>query len=135
MSHPPLPFKLHPLLLALILAAATVVPALVLPQTLALDLLALLLAGIAGVYVGFAIADGRGRALALEAAVALAFLAVAALGLWWSPLALVVGYAAHGVWDVVHHPHRIDTRLAPWYPPFCAVYDWLVAASILLWLR
>lgn len=135
MSHPPFPFKLHPLALAFILAAATILPAVLLPPALTLDLLALLLAGIAGVYVGFAITDGRGRTLAVEAAVALVCLAVAAFGLWWSPLALVVGYTAHGVWDVVHHPQRIDTRLAPWYPPFCAVYDWLVAIFILIWFR
>ena len=89
---------------------------------------ALMVAAIAFIYVGFALADGRRGVVVLESAVALAFfwIATAALKIW-PPLA-GLGLVLHGLWDVLHHPRAVSTRLPRWYPPFCAVYDWVLAA-------
>ena len=58
---------------------------------------------IAAVYVGFAVADGRAKVIAVESGVALAFVVVAAVAMTGSP------------W---------------WRPSFCMVVDWVVAAII-----
>jgi hypothetical protein len=89
---------------------------------------ALMVAAIAFIYVGFALADGRPGIVALESAVALAFFWVATGALKaWAPLA-GLGLVLHGIWDLLHHPRAITTRLPGWYPPMCAVYDWVLAA-------
>ncbi|KYQ93660.1 hypothetical protein DLAC_05045 [Tieghemostelium lacteum] len=46
---------------------------------------------------------------------------------------LVQGYLIHGAWDIVHHSFLyglFDTRTQTpsWYPLFCFVYDFAVAA-------
>jgi hypothetical protein len=84
---------------------------------------------IAGVYVGFAVADGRPRVIAVESSVAFAFVVVAATAVTGSPWLLVIGLAAHGVKDLwQHRSHYVaNTR---WWPPFCMVVDWVVAAII-----
>src|SRR6266536_1096432 len=55
------------------------------------------LAVIAAVYIGFAVADGRWRVIALECSVALAFVVIAAACITGSAWLLVVGFAAHGL--------------------------------------
>jgi hypothetical protein len=57
---------------------------------------ALSLALIAAVYIGFAVADGRPRVIAVEAGVAAAFVVVGAAGITGSAWLLVVGFAGHG---------------------------------------
>ena len=76
-----------------------------------------LLVLVAGIYVGFALQDGRVAVLAIEAAVAGAF-----VGLWVSAWAVPVAYVLHGFWDVAHHRH-VATAMPTWYIPFCAVFD------------
>src|SRR3954464_8076458 len=90
---------------------------------------ALGLAVIAAVYVGFAVADGRPKVIAVESSVTLAFLLVAAAAITGSPWLLVLGLAGHGLKDLwQHRTHFVaNTR---WWPPFCATVDW-VAAGIL----
>jgi hypothetical protein len=61
---------------------------------------ALGLAAIAFVYIGFAVADGRWRVIALECAVAMAFVVIAAAGITGPTWLLVLGFAAHGLKDV-----------------------------------
>jgi hypothetical protein len=92
---------------------------------------ALLLSLIAGVYIGFAVADGRPRVVAVESAVAGAFVLVAATAVTASGWLLVLGYAGHGLkdfWQERSH-YVANTR---WWPPFCAVVDWLVAVILLV---
>jgi len=84
---------------------------------------------IAGIYVGFAVADGRAKVIAVESGVAFAFVLVAAAAITESPWLLVAGLAGHGLKDLwQHRTHFVaGTR---WWPPFCMVVDWVVAAII-----
>jgi hypothetical protein len=84
---------------------------------------------IAAVYIGFAVADGRRKVLAVETGVAGMFVIVAAAAIVGSPWLLVVGLAGHGVKDLWQHRTQFvaNTR---WWPPFCLVVD-LVAAAII----
>jgi hypothetical protein len=81
---------------------------------------------IASVYVGFAVADGRPRIVAIESAVAVGFVLVAIAGVTGTAWLLVVGYAGHGAKDYLQERHHFvaNTR---WWPPFCAAIDFLVA--------
>jgi hypothetical protein len=92
---------------------------------------ALGLVGIAFIYVGFAVADGRAKVIAVESSVTFAFVVVAAAAVTASPWLLVVGLAGHGVKDLwQHRTHFVaNTR---WWPPFCMVVDWVVAAIIVV---
>jgi hypothetical protein len=88
-----------------------------------------LIAGIASVYVGFAVADGRPKVIAVESSVALAFVLFAATAVTGSPWLLVAGYFGHGCKDVWQHRTNFvnGTR---WWPPFCAAVDWIAAGII-----
>ena len=92
---------------------------------------ALLLCLIAGVYIAFAVADGRPRIIAVESVVAGAFVVLAAAGVTATVWLLVAGYAAHGLKDFWQERRQYvaNTR---WWPPFCAAVDWLVAAVLLV---
>ena len=92
---------------------------------------ALLLSLIAAVYIGFAVADGRPRVIAVESVVAGVFVVLAAAGVTATVWLLVVGYAGHGLKDFWQHRRQYvaNTR---WWPPFCAAVDWLVAAVLVV---
>lgn len=90
---------------------------------------ALGLAAIAFVYIGFAVADGRGRVIALESAVALAFVVTGAAGITGTAWLLVIGFLAHGLKDAWQHRTRYVSGTR-WWPPFCAAVDVVVALAI-----
>jgi hypothetical protein len=94
---------------------------------------ALSLALIAAVYIGFAVADGRPRVIAVEAGIAGAFVVVAAAGVTGPAWLLVLGFTGHGVKDLWQHRRQFvaNTR---WWPPFCLVVDWVAAAILVLLL-
>jgi hypothetical protein len=90
---------------------------------------ALGLVGIAFVYIGFAVADGRRRVIAVESSVTFFFVVVAAAAVTATPWLLVAGLFGHGVKDLWQHRTQFvaGTR---WWPPFCLVVDWVVAAIL-----
>jgi hypothetical protein len=92
---------------------------------------ALLLSLIAGVYIGFAVADGRPQIIAVESVVAGVFVVLAAAGVTATAWLLVAGYAGHGLKDFWQERRQYvaNTR---WWPPFCATVDWLVAAVLVV---
>ena len=94
---------------------------------------ALSLALIAAVYIGFAVADGRPRVIAVETVVAAVFVVVGAAGVTGPAWLLVAGLAGHGVKDLwQHRSHFVaNTR---WWPPFCLVVDWVAAAILVVLL-
>ena len=87
------------------------------------------LAVIAAVYIGFAVADGRWRVIALESGVAMAFVVVATAGVTGSAWLLAVGFAAHGLKDAWQQRRQYVSGTR-WWPPFCAAVDWVVALAI-----
>ena len=94
---------------------------------------ALSLALIAAVYIGFAVADGRPRVIAVETVVAAVFVVVGAAGVTGPAWLLVAGLAGHGVKDLWQHRTQFvaNTR---WWPPFCLVIDWVAAAILVVLL-
>jgi hypothetical protein len=90
---------------------------------------ALGLVGIAFIYVGFAVADGRRIVLAVESGVTGMFVIIAAAAITSTPWLLVVGLAGHGLKDLWQH-HRQFVANTRWWPPFCLVVDSAAAAII-----
>ena len=92
---------------------------------------ALSLALIAAVYIGFAVADGRPRVIAVETAVAAVFVVVGAAGVTGPAWLLVAGFIGHGAKDLWQHRRQFvaNTR---WWPPFCLVVDWVAAAILVV---
>jgi hypothetical protein len=94
---------------------------------------ALSIALIAAVYIGFAVADGRPRVIAVEVVVAAAFVVVAAAGVTGPAWLLVLGFVGHGFKDLWQHRRQFvaNTR---WWPPFCLVIDFVAAAILVVLL-
>jgi hypothetical protein len=92
---------------------------------------ALELALIAAVYIGFAVADGRPRVIAVESTVAGLFVLLAATAVTGTAWLMVVGYVGHGLKDAWQERRQYvaNTR---WWPPFCAAVDWLLAAILVI---
>lgn len=90
---------------------------------------ALMIAVIASVYIGFAVADGRPKVIATESAVALVFVVIAATAVTGSSWLLVGAYFGHGCKDLwQHRTHFVaGTR---WWPSYCVAADWVVAGAL-----
>lgn len=118
-----------------VVAIVTIIVATRIPKTMALDLLLAVLVAIAFVYFGFVLMDGRVREMLFEFGNIALTLTLAFLGLWVAPYWLTAGYFIHGVWDAIHHPGGVQTKIPRWYIPFCLLFDWLVAGFIIIWWR
>ena len=95
--------------------------------------LAILLGMIGAVYLGFVLIDGRLREFQVEYVGLVIFTALATIALATEePLVLAAGYIGHGVWDAVHHPRAIHTRVPWWYVPLCLGFDAVVGAYVLV---
>jgi len=125
-----LAMMIKPILGAMTLAAVVITAAAFLPAPQALVLFAVLLGLTSGIYIGFGLADGRSWEQGLELLAGLIFFAVAAIGVWVSPLVIAGGFMAHAVWALVHHPRRVGTQVVMWYPPICAMFDMIMAGYI-----
>ena len=123
-------------LLGAFFAGSTVALLMGLPSRKIYGLLAVLLGVLAGIYLGAAFATGRATPKLTEGAAVLVFSALAVWGIWRSPLYLAAGYLAHGLWNLAHHRKEARMGIPAWWPPFCLVYDWVIAGAIfLLWLK
>src|SRR4051812_14792373 len=80
------------------------------------------LAFIAGVSLGFAVADGRRNVIAVELAVLSTFVLVAAIAINGSPWRIVAGLPGRGFKDLWQHRTQFVTTTR-WWPPFCAAVD------------
>jgi hypothetical protein len=95
--------------------------------------LALFLALTACVYLGALLAQPSPRVTAvLELGVAGAVFACSLLGMTASAYWLAVGYGLHGAWDWLHDLEMVPTRVARWFPPLCAAFDFAIALFVLL---
>ena len=100
-----------------------------LPLELSHQLAAITVVLIAGVYLGYAVKDGRARIILIELLGALGFAAAAWGGINGYPAIILVALALHGCWDFLHRS-VIETDMPRWYIPFCAVADWIMAGSL-----
>ena len=97
----------------------------------------LFLIPIAGFYLAFAAHFGNKDAWALESSAVAVFAVLGLVGIR-VPLALIVGYLLHGVWDGIHEFNalaggsllspRQTTSVPLAYGFFCATYDVLMSA-------
>jgi len=93
---------------------------------------ALGLAVIASIYIGLAVGgDGRRKVIAVETGVASGFIIIAAAAISGTPWLLVLGLAGHGVKDLWQHRTQFVAN-TKWWPPFCLVVDFVVAAVIVV---
>lgn len=108
----------HPYWSGLVLGAVTIPVFLVLPEPLAQQWAALLLAMIGGAYVGFAARDGRPGATHIELAGGLLFAGIGLAGLHFNPLdrgrlcrARVLGSCSSSSWSVRDHAALVHSLL------------------------
>src|SRR5215813_1954555 len=100
---------------------------------------ALFFIAIAGFYLAFTAYFENQEAWRLEIGAVIVFTVFGILGLRF-PVALIVGYSLHGVWDIVHEIHvhggvspfgaQEMTELPLAYAPFCAAFDWCIATYV-----
>ncbi len=112
------------------LAAVTGAVLVLLPASFVRGAVSNLLTLIAAIYVGFSISSRGELSLARQSLGAGVFFVLALFGLWFDWWWLAVGLVAHGGWDLAHHPRRGHRGVPAWYVPFCAAYDWAVAAVV-----
>jgi len=103
------------------------------PPQPARQAIALFLAFTACVYAGAMLSQTPPPPfIALELVISAVVFALAAVGLRASTTALAGGYVLHGVWDLLHRPRAVPTRVAAWFPPLCAGFYFVVAIALLL---
>jgi hypothetical protein len=73
---------------------------------------------------------GSTHVLGAEGIAICVFLAAAVVGFKRSLWLVVVGLAAHGIFDLLHGRVITNPGVPVWWPPFCAAYD-VVAAGYL----
>ena len=98
---------------------------------------ALFFVAIAGFYLAFTAYFENQEAWRLEVGAVIVFTLFGILGLRF-PVALIVGYSLHGIWDMLHEIYAFRggspfgdgkmTELPLAYGAFCAAFDWFVAA-------
>jgi hypothetical protein len=91
---------------------------------------------IAAFYLAFAAYFGAATALRMETAAVLVFVVIGLFGARL-PIALMVGYPLHGLWDLVHELHAQGafsafdpgqlTAIPLAYGVFCAAFDFCMA--------
>jgi predicted membrane protein len=98
---------------------------------LSYQLFTLFLASTAFVYFGSGLSDSRHTWISVELIMSCVFFQFAFLGFLYSPIWLVIGFILHGIWDMLHHPKVVKTKVVKWFPPLCAIFDFVVAVFIL----
>ena len=84
-------------------------------------------------YALFAVMGGSVDALLLESIVIVAFLGASIAGFKSTLWLVVVAFAAHGLFDLVHGQLITNPGVPAWWPSFCLSYD-VMAAGFLAWL-
>ena len=74
-------------------------------------------------YVLFAAMGASGRTIAIETAVATAFLLIAVLGFKRNLWLVAAAIAGHGVFDFFHHSLIENPGVPRWWPGFCLAFD------------
>lgn len=83
------------------------------------------------IYVGFVlVGDAPIRSLLVEAGGLVLFVALAILGVRYSPWVLAGAWFAHIAWDALLHSHN-TTFVPQWYPAACIGFDLIVGVYII----
>ena len=98
-----------------------------------LEIFSLFLALTACVYGGAALTPAGAGFGSIELPFVVVVFLCSTLGLVYSPVWIAVGYFLHGVWDILHHLHKVQTPLVRWFPPLCAAFDIVVGGFVLIW--
>jgi hypothetical protein len=85
---------------------------------------------IASYYVLFAAMGGSVSALVAEAGTMAVFVAISIWGVRRNLWIVVVGLAAHGVFDSFHAALAVDASAPAWWPTFCLAFDITAAAYV-----
>lgn len=110
------------------LAIATIALSTFLPEKFVYSFFAILLSTAGGIYIGFSIVDNKHpKEFIWEVIVSLLFPLLALVGIWKYPLAIAIGWALHGVWDLMHHLQELQTETGKSYPILCLIYDFIIA--------
>jgi len=88
---------------------------------------------IALLYSLFAVIGGSTRALVVESAVGVGFIALAVFGFRTSLWLVAAALGLHGVFDLVHGSFISNPGVPRWWPAFCGTYD-VAAAGYLAFL-
>jgi hypothetical protein len=101
---------------------------------------ALFLVAIAGFYLAFTAYFGNDGAWRLESEAVVVFAVIGLVGVR-APIALIIGYPMHGIWDVLHEVQAHgggdvfgtaeSTAIPLAYGVFCATYDLCMGAIFL----
>lgn len=90
---------------------------------------------IASYYVLFASIGGAGHTVVVECTFMLGFVTLAVAGFRSSLWIVAAAFAAHGLFDSVHHLLVSNPGVPSWWPAFCLAYDVSAAAAIAWLLR
>jgi hypothetical protein len=90
---------------------------------------------IASYYILFAAMGASIQTLFIELAAAATFAVVAIVGFKRYPWFIVVGLAAHGVFDLLHPLLTHNPGVPVWWPSFCLAYDVTAAVYLLALLK
>lgn len=87
---------------------------------------------IASYYVLFAVMDGGGRVIGVEASITGVFVVAASVGFRRSAWITAYALVAHGLLDVVHGGLVNNPGVPVWWPTFCLAFD-ITAGAYLAW--
>ena len=85
---------------------------------------------VASYYVLFAVVGGDMKVVMMETIGLVAFTGAAVRGLRRQPALVMIGLAAHGIFDVFHGQLITNPGLPEWWPAFCMAYDIAAAACL-----
>ena len=113
-----------------LLLVATCAVGIYLPHYKALDYFSVLLAVLAGLMVGMAVAEGRRVNIVIELVIAAGFIVLTVLGMWKWTWLVPAGFVLYGLWCMTNYYLFRGNRYQFWFAPLCAAYSILLAGFI-----
>ena len=103
----------------------------VFPEGLVFQYLAVILALLAGVFPGMAMADAEGGRALGEWVFALLLVTLGLAGLWASPANLALAYVLHGLWAFLHMVTGLGEGTPRVFVRFCLTFDLVLSGFAL----
>ena len=127
-------FERRPIVTGILVGIGSLAPHAFLSPQASLGFAAVVIGLIAGVYFGFAVANGSPRDQFVEFNITGLFTVAGLLGLLLWPILLPLAYFGHALWDLAHHNRsRLSLVAIPqWYVPWCIVIDVIIGAGLLV---